>query len=106
MYEQLPLFEGLAPELATFRLAGAKGATRAAHRIGEHVYFVVEGKVSGVSHALDKDGVLIRQQTVEVEVIRAVRGARVQHLLDESEAEQDGQTNIGQFGAKPLEAVR
>lgn len=106
MYEQLPLFEGLAPELATFRLAGAKGATRAAHRIGEHVYFVVEGKVSGVSHALDKDGVLIRQQTVEVETLRSLDAHRGQALLDELEAEQDGQTNIGQFGAKLLEAAR
>ncbi len=96
MTEQLPMFEGMAPEVAGFKITKANGPAQGARRIGGMVAFVLIGEVVGVDHSV-KDGLMVRTHTVEAKKVVELDASKGQELIDEIRDHASGQTRLEVF---------
>lgn len=64
---QIPLFEGIQPDVSEVKISGKTGGKHRTYRIGRTVNLVVKGVVTGVNHERKgPDGVLVRTHKVEL----------------------------------------
>ena len=96
MTEQLPMFEGMAPEVAGFKITKANGPAQGARRIGGMVAFVLIGEVVGVDHSV-KDAVMVRTHAVEAMQVVELEASKGQELIDEIRDHASGQTRLEVF---------
>ena len=97
MTERLPLFEGEEPGLAAYKVAKVTGRMQGARHIGERVSFVVTGRVVGVNHSVDKDGVMVRTHAVEAAQVVELNATKGQELINELQDSASGQTRLEMF---------
>lgn len=82
----LPKFEGRAPQGQTLKVSGAHDLDAAlwgAHRLEDVVYAIVACRVGKVSHDIDKDGEVIRVETLGVARIALMDDTTGEALLHE-----------------------